>query len=461
VLAGAILLGGCSHSLIVKPHGLSDGESGATYVLPYTKYDVTMTWRVAACDLANPKLAFKAEIVQGLADDGAHAYTIDPASLQTLTSIGTFSAKYREGTNMLETISVAAEDRSAAIIGNIVTSFAKLAPLALAPAGGRSSACTPAAEAALALVSAKKPLLDELNAKIGASTAEIARLTAKSLTMGTAIDNATKAALGAEIDKLANLQTQQKALSGVMADALKTISYTRKVEWPDSSAIVDGGPYALDTIVVARWFVSAPRPADIPLAYLQLERAGSFGKDPRAPGFTSSQVAGDAGLRYRIPARGRLVVCTVKPCASSDVANVVAVAEGQVAQLGYVNILPVRNRTFGSTVFSASFTPVAGLATVGYEQKAAPLEGATGALADAAGKIGGVFDPLARTKADADYLEQLKRKRDASAALEVSPGDPNAEAKAALDADTSLLTAQAVNLEAQIKLAELRAKLNP
>lgn len=461
MVAGALLVGGCSHSLAVKPHGLKDGEAGATYVLPYSKWDMTATWRVASCDKDNPKLALKVDLVQGSADDGAHAYTIDPASLQTLTSIGAFTAKYREGTNMLESVSVTAEDRTAEIIGNVVTGFAKLAPLALAPGAAANTACTPSALAALELVNDRKPVLDRLNAQIAASTAEIARLTAKSLTMGTAIDDSTKAALGAEIDKLADLQKQQKAVAGVLDEALKKISYTRKIEWPDTSAVVKGGPYGIDGSVLAKWFVSAPRPSDIPVVHLQLERVGSFGKDPTADDFSSATVSGTRGLRYRIPARGRLVACTVAPCASADVGSVVAVSEGPVAQLGYVNVLEVRNRTFGSTTFSASFTPLAGLANVGYEQKAAPLEGASSAFASSAGTIGELFDPLARLKADADYLEELKRKRDASAALEPAPEDPNAEAKAALDADTSLLTAQAVNLEAQIKLAELRAKLDP
>ncbi len=455
------MVGGCSHSLAVKPHGLADGDTGATYVLPYTKWDMIATWRVASCDKDSPKLALKADFVQGSADDGAHAYTINPASLQTLTSIGAFSAKYREGTNMLETISVTAEDQTAAIIGNVVTGFAKLARLALAPGAAATSACTPAAQAAFDIVNERKPVLDGLNAKIASSTAEIARLTAKSLTMGTAIDDATKAALGAEIDTLANLQKQQRAVAGVLDEALKKISYTRKIEWPETSAVVKGGPYELDGRVLGKWFVAAPRPSDIPVIHLQLERVGSFGKDPTAAGFSSTKVEGTLGLRYRIPARGRLVACTVAPCASSDVGNLVAMSAGQVAQLGYVNVLEVRNRTFGSTGFTAAFTPVAGLASVGYEQKAAPLEGASSAFADAAGKIGEVFDPLARLKADADYLEELKRKRDASAALEPAPGDPNAEAKAALDVDTSLLNAQAVNLEAQIRIAELRANLNP
>lgn len=452
-------LSGCSHNLGVTEMAKSP-HAGAVYVLPYTQYTSTMTWRLADCSASSPKVAMKVEITSGFADDGEQAYSIDPASLQTLTSIGTFSAKWQEGSNALASINVSAEDRTAAIIGNVVKGVAKLAPLVMGvPMVANSGhVCSLDAKKALDSAQALKPQLDDLNDRVEASTAEIARLLAKTATMGTAVDDATKAKLSAEIEKLATFRNSQATVADQLAAALKAITVVRKETWPLDSRSTSGGPFDDGGGSVAKWFTEPV--TTVGQVYLQLERVGSFGQDPAAVRqLSSGRTDKGLGLRYRVSARGRIVACTISPCTSQNPAKVLAVLEGPVAQLGYVQLLPVRNRTFGSTSFTAEFTPQGGLRSVGYEQKTAPAEGASGAFLEAAGEVAGVLDPTARLARETAYLEALKKRRDAAGDLEASPDDPVGTAKAALEADTSLLTAEASNVQARITLDELRRKL--
>jgi hypothetical protein len=97
------------------------------------------------------------------------------------------------------------------------------------------------------------------------------------------------------------------------------------------------------------------------------------------------------------------------------------------------------------------------LKSVGYEQKAAPAEAATGALADAATQLSSVLDPTARLQADTAYLKALKDKRDALELLKTPEIDAAAKETSDLDAETTLLNARLNRLKAEIALEELRA----
>jgi hypothetical protein len=159
-----------------------------------------------------------------------------------------------------------------------------------------------------------------------------------------------------------------------------------------------------------------------------------------------------------MPVAGRLVACSVKLCNSLLTDGLLATFEGPIAQLGYVNVLPFRTRTFGSNTFAAEFAANGSLKSAGYEQKAAPAEVASGAVADTVGQLADVLSPTARLNASTTYLKALKDQRDA---YESTQPDPNAAASAqasALGADTALLNAKIANLNAQIALQELEAK---
>jgi len=159
-----------------------------------------------------------------------------------------------------------------------------------------------------------------------------------------------------------------------------------------------------------------------------------------------------------MPAGGSLVACWRSPCGSSDTEGVLAKLDTPVVQLGFVNVLAFRSRIFGTNAFSADFAVDGSLKAVTYEQKTAPAEVATGAVADATSQLSGVFDPTTRLQSQTAYLKALKERKDALEALRDKAPDPVAAEQASLDSDTALINAQIANLKAQIALEELKAK---
>jgi hypothetical protein len=483
----ALALSGCQ-SLEAKKLALSD-RVGIGYVLPFTQFAVTVTWKLDYCP-ATPlgagespvaRIALKVDADATSAEDGDLAFIISPQDLQTLTNVTSFTAKWQDGSNMLSTINATSEDRTAQILGNVVKTVVKILPLVagLAPPGGvRGSAvapvaCDPKAAAALAAAKAAKNMLDQANDDVTAKTKALADATAQ---LGTNPGEGAKARRDAAAVDLSKAQIAQSDATDTLAEALKPISHTVKFRWPEVSSEFSHGPSILPPDVLGKW---APDAVAKPV-YLQLERLGSFGWSPPYLDLRSdrekagaqpdvspikAQTAGanpalpdDAlkGLRYRMPAQGRLVACWRSPCGSQDVAGVLATFDKPVLQLGYVNVLPFRSHLFGNNGFSVEFAADGRLKSVGYEQKAASAETASGTLADAAGQFSDALNPTARLKAETDYLTQLKARR---AALEALKEESAAElSKSSLGDDTALLNAQIANLEAQIKLAELKAK---
>ncbi|MGD9714134.1 MAG: hypothetical protein AB7V46_19045, partial [Thermomicrobiales bacterium] len=287
VVAG-LALGGCATELEVRPLRANDSNrAGVSYVLPFTQYTVTQTWRVADCTAGQERLALKVEASSGQADDGAHAYLIDPASLQRLLSISEFNATYQDGSNMLRTVNASVEDRTGQFIGNIVQTVASLAPVAMGlPAPGSTppppgtSICRPEVIAALSRSTTLKGQLDDANAQVTRANDEVLAAAAIAAQMGTSIDTATRDRLGAATRRLHDLRGVQSGLAAQLSDALRPITYQRIVRWPESSACFQSLPHGVDQEALGRWFLEGATLPTAPEVHLAIERAGSFGRVP-------------------------------------------------------------------------------------------------------------------------------------------------------------------------------------
>jgi len=494
----ASLIAGCGRTLNVTLIRPDAPRTGFGYVLPFTQFAMTVTWRLDYCpDPAKPdpikgsepKIALKVEAVAGSADDGTLAFLVDPQELQSLTSVTTFGAKWHDGRNMLSTINGSVEDRSAQIVGNVVKTAVKIIPLAMgvpSPPGGATLTtpapplirCDDKAIAALAKAKTAKALLDVRNDAVDAATEVLKSVAAKVAAAGQAVDAATKRQLAKALDELTAAKVAQTEAADALVAALKPISYAHKFLWPQTGDEFSYGPDQLPQTTLATWIHKDDLSQVTPkAAYLQLERSGTFGRKPPRPdrtqapdvsfsptpaeaGDTAYRVPGpdEKGLRYRMPAGGSLVACWRSPCGSSDTEGVLAKLDTPVVQLGFVNVLAFRSRIFGTNAFSADFAVDGSLKAVSYEQKTAPAEVATGAVADATSQLSGVFDPTTRLQSQTAYLKALKERKDALEALRDKAPDPVAAEQASLDSDTALINAQIANLKAQIALEELKAK---
>src|SRR4249919_2855322 len=89
ISAFSVLTAGCATDL--KASQLSQGPvDGLGYTLPFTQYAITLKWTVTSCDPVLEVTA-KVDAAAGSAEDGHHAYTIDPQSLQTATSVASLN----------------------------------------------------------------------------------------------------------------------------------------------------------------------------------------------------------------------------------------------------------------------------------------------------------------------------------------------------------------------------------
>lgn len=457
-LAAAALTAGCTHNLGVTTMPATGGAEGAVYVLPFTQYTTTLTWRLVDCRPNNIRVALKASAVAGSAPDGAQAYVIDPDSLHTAMSIGAFKATWPDGSLMLSSINVSSEDRTGAIVGNIVSGVAQVLPLTLGAPGSPAAApaCEKEAADALTEIGVLKPALEAMTDNVQVATGELAALTARVAALGSAADAATRAQLVVKAEALTNLQLQHQTLSRRLAAALEDITTARTIRWPDASTEARSPVYSIPPAALTAWFGGAD--PGVSAFQFELTRVGSFGRQPAVDGTLAAQTTAQGhGIRYRTPAIGRLVIYS-RPSDPALERTVLTELDGPIAQLGYVNRLPVTSTSFGSTVFGAEFNAAGGLTSVGYEQKAAPLEGLTASAASAAGALAGVLDPAARLANDTTYKNALAANHAAALALQPEPVDSVAETTAALQADTEMRQAWLANYEVLIAVARAQAQ---
>lgn len=491
------LLSGCA-TMDANPLSAAGPREGVAYVLPYTQWAITAAWRLDYCpDPADPtandgkdaQLAVKVDAVPGSADDGDLAFVINPQDLQTLTSVTTFGAKWHDGRNMLSSINMAVEDRSAQIIGNLVKTAVKVIPLVSgvpaapgAPAASATLFCSVEAAQALKDAETAKATLKIRTDTLNTATKALSAVQRKVAAAGDAIDDPTRAALSAALDAAVKAQTAQIRAEAELTEALDAITFKRILTWPESGNDFSGGPMSVDPDLVAKWIPALKgQPIDRSSVFLQIERVGSFGRKPerldrRPPPSTGPLVPDPAnpivatpgtdayrlpakssrGLRYRMPASGTLVACWTSPCGAESPARLAAFP-GPIVQLGYVNVLPFRSRAFGNNSMTAEFNVDGNLKSVGYEQKAAPLEVATGAVADAADQLSGVLDPTVRLSRGTAYLDALRKRRDALEAFAAPEDDPVGDETTALNAETTLFNARIARAKAAVAYEELRS----
>jgi hypothetical protein len=465
----AALLSGCATTLDVHSDSTHAAYAeGLPQVLPFTQYEVTASWRLLSCDKGSDNVALTVSAVADTREDPAQRYLIDATSLQQALTRSEFGVSYFEGSSTLKSVNADVEDRTVEFAANVVTTIGKVASTLLPvpdlgaaldvnavpvppPPPPPPTMCTPAARAALAQVARLKAALDDVNEQVEVSTREVARLIAVAEFGPDAdVDAANK--FGAALERQDKLRATQAKLAKQLEKALEEVTATVAIRWPDSGHEFDRvEPLTIPQPAVDKWFFSG---GNWPVSYLSIQPSAGV----RPPSVASPQPGRISGIPYRINVQGRLLSCA-DPCARVVEGERKTLVEGTVAQLGGVKVLPVRNPPLGSTAFSAEFNRDATLVTAGFKQRAAPLEAASAIAAGASDKLAPLFDPTEKLKRETAYLKALEERRAAAEAAQPEVADATAEARAALEADTTLLTAQISNLNAQITRDELLARI--
>ncbi len=439
---------GCGSGIVVNRFdGTAATMNGVPYNMPMTTFTLTITRRVIGCG-DHLKGAVEVQIVSSKA--------LDPKGMFTLHSDGWFSTSDIKSTFAPEGTSTAlntsAENATAAVISNVVSAVAAIAPLvavAGAAPGAPLEACTAEVNAAVTEIKTLKDTVDRETNDLVAATDQVTLLSSQVATLGNAADKSIKKALvdalGAQANAKKKLADDQKKL----ADDMKLTSDTQPLSWPDDGTVLSGGPYSIDVKNVLNKWAKISQP-DIQAkqfdVYLQLERTGSLGIDG-AKLKTAPQINISKGVPVRFAVPGRLKVCAVAACNVPD-AKVIGKFEGPILQLGLVYAVPTKGGTFKSETMALATDANGAPSSIEVAEKVAAATTATGALKETATQVGGIPNAinaakLAKIKAQTDQLT-------AENALETAKANnADADILAPIQAETAL---------AQAKLAQINAE---
>lgn len=477
IITATCLLNGCSASLQVKNTG-NKAASGVVYALPFTQYDIEIKRRIASCDGPDMKVATDIKMTPMSKTDINHVYAIDVTSLSRFANHASTNVELFENTLQLKTINAKAADKSLEVISGTVKSLATLA--SIPSPFGRAPGVTPVTcykspdgvdviknqvLAANTQHTVVKKLTEELAEKTLLATQLTSRVSDLAPGRDTDLEQSLANTKQAVKAKQAQLQLEEKKLLKL----LEPITHTQKVKWPQSSTeMKTDTPFRLPVSILKKWVgptVVEGDPQQVAVdVYFQIERIDTYGIDPKSISQTTPAVEANS-LQYRTPALGRLLACK-DPACNSDThkSNVIGQTEGPIAQLGFVNSLPIKTKPFESAEFSAEWTINGYLLKAGYEK----TQSAGESLNTFAEAITTQYKELSESKESKEQKEldaELKRLKAlveiAEAEEKLNPPEPKSEqAKAieVLNADTSLLKAKIERLEAEKKLRELEGQ---
>ncbi|MFL6846357.1 MAG: hypothetical protein ACJ8ER_15940 [Allosphingosinicella sp.] len=534
-----LALGACTTHLEVAKAGDDEASrSGWAYPLQFTQWNTTLKRRLASCD-PEVKALIKADIVPATVDDGDHVYVISSTSLISPMKISDLQVAWEEG--RLKSVNASAEDRTAQTVTAAVQGIGKLISVAAGPTMGIVSAtgehtqgpppdgprlmCREETIANLKIVDLTQDQVEAAGSAIAVATAEATRLKDELDQVGDDADIAAK--LKAQIEKIASERKNLAAAQKKLDAALTFLTHEQLVTWPERSNINwtdEGNAFDIPTAALRKWFVSVnfrngqpemsgDRRVESPAsdqqlrdvasefrAFMRIERIGSYGQDPSRAMTTVDSVndkaSRKAGIRYRLPVRGRLVVCREQLCTSADRELVVAEAAGPVLQLGQVFYAPFSSPPLSNGTYAIAFDQYGRPVSAGVSRKTASAETAANMfrdvateaatvaaevhrtpleqlqeqrafveeqkkLADAQAALNPTKTPLQELQELRDLAQARKEYQDAVAALEPAAPDPNADTRAlqaGFEADAALLKAKADLIAAGIALRDLEAK---
>lgn len=528
----AMIATGCTSHLEVSQASTDvASRTGFAYPLQFTQWTVNLKRRLASC-APGVEALIKAEATSAAVDDGDHVYVISSDSLISPMKVSDLQVAWDKG--RLKSVNASIEDRTAQTalaavqgVGKLLSFAGKVGLLGVAGgprpalANGRQVVCRQETVSNLQIVEQQEAEVARAGAAIAAATAEAGRIKDQLSQVGEDADLSGQLKV-----QLAKVDTERKALAAsqkTLEHSLAFLTHDQVVTWPQRSNVNwTTDPYQIPASALNKWFAvvnvvngtpqanndglmieSDPSAQDVrdirPFfdVFMRLERIGSYGRDPSSAAFDPAALvdsaARTAGIRYRLPAQGRLVVCQAVLCDSSMNESVVANSPGPVLQLGHLFYARFSSQPLTNGTFAIAFDEYGRPVTAGISRKNSSAEQAAGLGKDLATEIATVGDELYRSP-----LEQLQEQRlfleeskkladarvaasgersalqqlqdeialakarkdytDAMAALETNPNADTRVLQAGFEADTALLKAKADLIAAEIALEALAAR---
>lgn len=449
----------------------TDATRGVPYALPQLQYEVKLTRTLAQCEQALPvkapvlkkgkkpaaaptvdaiKIVMKAEATPAIV--AGERYDLDYEALAGLTKISSTSIDYYES-GTVKSINAAAEDRTAAIVGETAKAAFSVARIAAGIPGGNAApaietarqmlVCTDAAKTLLGDVKTKTADLKIANEELEGRTERVTKLT-EQLKLGT-LNEAGKAklaaAIAAQTEQAKTVADTQGALEKAIGKVTVTTAERLTADPADPSgflkltgvnlvkitALVErkplvDGPNAVNECnleVLAECVASQVQAVWalerlVPLPATRLE-SGS-------PGAIKSTTA-QKGIFVRPPEAGRLRICRDgDPNADCDAGSrelLLTSADTMIPQLGQLRFLPFRNRVFQNNSLVLSLRENGGIEKFEYKNLSAQAETAAKMAADLASQ-------------GLTFADSRRKDRTDDAAAAVAAGKTDRESQLAL-----------------------------
>jgi hypothetical protein len=470
---------------------------GVTYNLPFTQFELTVSRTLKECSSTSGKLDLSYETTVTVVSvasqpDSSQEYQLDLQSLSSFWKTSDLKITFYPG-GMLQLVNASASDQTAQIIQNVASGLGtiavKIATSGLGAAQGTTPECKPDVLDALAK---HKPTpgqsLSPIDEALQATTDQLAKDTAVlkswaavSVAMGTRLDSATQKHIADAVTQV-NIDTAQQVVAQkAVTSYQKLLTVTQTFRWPVTGALdmLSGHPPAANslyqqvtlpggTAAFTKWVANFSPADNYFISGLRLERLP--GADILPP---TSDITGSSGIRYRVPGRGRLIICQSKPATNTNIYEALdphipacsdpvglpktlppttaAVWEGMVPQLGRIQYLPYKNGPFQNNTLSATFNQDGTLASAEYSVPTSAGVTASGALnsvATTAGQTAKSIVTAPTTKLTAE-LTQVQTQNNLLSAQGTAT---TAEQTALASANTTLLNALVAQANARAAL---------
>jgi hypothetical protein len=467
LLALPLLLSGCATSLSLQRAGEGGAEAskryaGIPYPMMFTTFQVDITHRLIDCSPAKYDVASTVEISSPItAPDMNNMFLIDPNSLTGPFKSGDVKVTYLTN-GAISSLNASADDKSVAVIANVVGGVIKIASIGLMAAADAAkfapapSKCNDDTMAALAAMARAEPDLERDTVKLKTATDNLKKIADKLAAMGSNADEKTRTRHSDALDALNAIQSKVKAEKVAIEKLLRLLAITKTIRWPEDSS----GRHKEVSMSLAeesKWGIATVA-ADLVIG-VALEPAFQMpdGWTPQSPGY---KIDPKFGLPYRLALPGRLKVCNG---ACKTTTEVYAETVANILQLGDVYYIPCRSPAFTSSSCELTYADTGELKSMGTMTKSASAENISAAFKDAATQYGDYRSARSASeeKAKGTELATLKAEAELAAAKAALVKDPSAGVlaqTASIKATTGLAEAKLALLEAEAALAASPAK---
>lgn len=486
-LCACALMSGCASELRVVSSKGNDPipHAGAPYNLTFTQFRITVHRRLADCrpgrtsqDPVTLDVVTQFKIDSREARDPAREYVIDFLALRSFMKTTDLRIEYHPN-GALKTVNASADDVTGSLVGAVASAVARFAvsqvPVLKTLAemdtfselpGPCPGHLKPEVSDALLRRDDLTREVEQLAKDVERSRAEVEHLVTVGKVQGRVWSEAERVQMTAALQRIQELVRRLNPLRTELNDLLALLTISSELAWPSDGDLRSGMIPRPGDGTLGKWI--RPGATHLPLAdhflYLRSDsRLQPTGKCPPS----GCQEPPEAGLRFRIPVPGELLICSGAECMPDGSGGQVVVRhEAMLSQLGRVFALPLRNYPFMKQNLVATFSEAGQPLSLGYmsDALAARAGDSLAGLVDQVVKVRDARKPrseLEQLKEETELLQARAAREAARRALETPKAQDQAAVAQAFQPDAAGVAAAVTSLRTQSTITAARSELEP